>query len=320
MQERSIQKSLKILSLLTIVLIALGSYVRATGAGLSCPDWPLCFGRAVPKFEYGVAQEVIHRYIAAGVMLFSIFILYRGYRLRAKENGTFIFGLSIVSIVIVQAIFGGLTVTMKLNPFIVTTHLALGTLFFQTVATAAIANKKQTAKLVISDIGSKEGRKFRFWVGGVAALTYLQILIGGFVGASGAALACPDFPNCGIEYLSGAQIIQMTHRILAGVVTLSVLGLFIWSRKLQGASRFVSSKLLGINVGIISLQLIVGWLNLYFLITPAITVTHIVLAQAILLHLLLVWSRLGALVESPVVSQERAANESFNSQVRSASL
>ena len=103
MQERSIQKSLKILSLLTIVLIALGSYVRATGAGLSCPDWPLCFGRAVPKFEYGVAQEVIHRYIAAGVMLFSIFILYRGYRLRAKENGTFIFGLSIVSIVIVSA-------------------------------------------------------------------------------------------------------------------------------------------------------------------------------------------------------------------------
>ena len=32
-------------SLATYLLIVLGGLVRATGAGLACPDWPLCHGR-----------------------------------------------------------------------------------------------------------------------------------------------------------------------------------------------------------------------------------------------------------------------------------
>jgi heme A synthase len=28
----------------SFVLIVLGALVRAHGAGLACPDWPLCFG------------------------------------------------------------------------------------------------------------------------------------------------------------------------------------------------------------------------------------------------------------------------------------
>ena len=34
---------------LTFGLIVLGALVRAHGAGLACPDWPLCFGELVPE-------------------------------------------------------------------------------------------------------------------------------------------------------------------------------------------------------------------------------------------------------------------------------
>jgi len=204
-----LNKVFKILSLLTLILIGLGSYVRATGAGLACPDWPLCFGRAVPEFTYGVTQEMVHRYVAGGVILLTLFIVFEGWRKRESNRSLYNFGIAILALVLVQAVFGALTVTMKLNPFIVTTHLALGTLFFQAVSTYGFAGKSQK-----ETIASFASYSFRLLVFTTAILTFCQILIGGFVGASGASLACPGFPACGVPYASGAQVIQVMHRIL----------------------------------------------------------------------------------------------------------
>src|SRR5689334_16517053 len=74
------------LGAVSLVLVALGGYVRGTGAGLACPDWPLCYGRAVPaELKPGIAQEVGHRYLASivflGTLAFSVlaFINRRSY-------------------------------------------------------------------------------------------------------------------------------------------------------------------------------------------------------------------------------------------------
>ena len=72
---------LKILSGLLLLLIftqiSIGAAVRLTGSGLSCPDWPLCYGLWLPdqdklskisdvNFEfYQVMLEWIHRFNAA---------------------------------------------------------------------------------------------------------------------------------------------------------------------------------------------------------------------------------------------------------------
>src|ERR671914_1018263 len=63
---------------LTYALIVLGALVRATGSGLSCPDWPTCYGHWVPLpgeippeagYSYfQVMLEWVHRLIA-GVIL-----------------------------------------------------------------------------------------------------------------------------------------------------------------------------------------------------------------------------------------------------------
>jgi heme A synthase len=36
---------------LTGGLIAYGAWVRVSGSGLGCPDWPLCEGVVIPKLE-----------------------------------------------------------------------------------------------------------------------------------------------------------------------------------------------------------------------------------------------------------------------------
>ena len=120
----------------------------------------------------------------------------------------------------------------------------------------------------------------------------MQILIGGFVGASGAALACPDFPSCGTDYLSGAQEIQMTHRLIAFSLAAALIGIWLLSKRLPAASRVVAARPIFNTMILVFCQIFVGSLNLYYKISPLITVVHIILAQGILNHLILAFQSL----------------------------
>src|SRR5207245_5027010 len=56
--------------------IVLGGTVRGMGAGLACPDWPLCNGSLVPNVgDAGVLVEYVHRLVAVLTGLFVLFTL-----------------------------------------------------------------------------------------------------------------------------------------------------------------------------------------------------------------------------------------------------
>jgi heme a synthase len=79
---------------LTLCVIVFGAFVRLSDAGLSCPDWPTCYGRAAwPTTEAGVRRadaldvrplevhkawrEQVHRHLAAvlGVLVLALALL-----------------------------------------------------------------------------------------------------------------------------------------------------------------------------------------------------------------------------------------------------
>ncbi len=80
--------------ILALVVIVFGGFVRLSNAGLSCPDWPTCYGRAAwPVHEHEIAQanatferavethkawrEQFHRHIAAtlGLLVLALSLL-----------------------------------------------------------------------------------------------------------------------------------------------------------------------------------------------------------------------------------------------------
>lgn len=138
------------ISLITLFVVfaemVLGSWVKSIEGGLSCPQWPLCYGQLIPldstNFNpYTMTQvwsEYIHRLVATLVSFFLVLLCYLTYRHRDeitpnKEHvGQKRFQIAIIIVVLLalQVILGGLTVILDTNPYIVTSHLTVATILF----------------------------------------------------------------------------------------------------------------------------------------------------------------------------------------------
>jgi heme a synthase len=202
------QRALTLLTLfLTFDLVLFGAFTRLTDSGLGCPDWPGCYGNASPvgaRAQIDAAQsalpsgpvtlgkawvEMVHRYLAAAVgvlILVSTASSWFSARRRVGAISPWWPTLTLVWVCI-QGAFGALTVTMKLYPAIVTLHLLGGMVLLALLAAQTQAEGEPTLSL---PPGIKRATI------GVAALTTLQIALGGWVSTNYAVMACTDFPLC----------------------------------------------------------------------------------------------------------------------------
>lgn len=111
--------------------IVLGGTVRGMGAGLACPDWPLCHGSVVPDLaDPSVAVEYAHRLAAALTSLFFLITLAVVLLWFRSEPRLMILSVLSFAILVTQVGFGALTITSQLDWVVVTAHLALGTATF----------------------------------------------------------------------------------------------------------------------------------------------------------------------------------------------
>jgi cytochrome c oxidase assembly protein subunit 15 len=108
---------------LTFGLIVLGALVRAHEAGLACPDWPLCFGQAIPEMNLEVAFEWSHRVLAGSVAL--AFATLAGIAVAQPEARRRVGGWLALGTVLLlaQILLGALTVWQLLAAWTVTLHL-----------------------------------------------------------------------------------------------------------------------------------------------------------------------------------------------------
>ena len=197
--------------LLALVVSTLGAYVRLSDAGLSCPDWPGCYGRlGVPgEADASAAEaafperpldrvrawkEMVHRY-AAGLLGLLVLLLgvlaWRRSRPYRPPAGPFV----LIALVIFQALLGMWTVTLRLAPLIVTAHLLAG------LATLGLLwwlrlREGREARAAGPIFRSGGGPRLRGWALGALLVVCFQIALGGWTSANYAALACPDFPLC----------------------------------------------------------------------------------------------------------------------------
>src|SRR6516164_3037541 len=126
-----------VLAFCTLLLVVAGGLVTSRDAGLSVPDWPLSYGKLMPKMEGGIFYEHGHRMIATSVGIFTIVSLVWIFRVDGRK---WMRTLAVVALtaVIAQGVLGGLTVIMLLPWWISSSHASLAELFFATTVAMAI--------------------------------------------------------------------------------------------------------------------------------------------------------------------------------------
>ena len=109
----------------TLALLFLGSVVHATESSLACPDWPTCFGTMMPEMEGGVFWEHLHRLVAGGLILMFGLATWFAFQETGRGSWIRVASVSGVFLLLVQAVFGGLTVIYRLPDAISTSHLSM---------------------------------------------------------------------------------------------------------------------------------------------------------------------------------------------------
>ena len=162
--------NLFLLCLLFVYLVILaGGTVRATGAGMGCPDWPLCFGQIVPPMSekdlpnnwtdylHGSLAEnavfnPVHTWTEylnrlVGALLGVLVLTLSGFCLASSEVKvrTTLFATCALASVVFNGWLGSQVVASELRPVLVSLHM-VGAFFVQIFLILGFISLKSTGK------------------------------------------------------------------------------------------------------------------------------------------------------------------------------
>lgn len=228
--------------------IALGGVVRVTGSGLGCPDWPLCHGRPYPAPDVHSIIEYSHRTVGSVTGLLIIATVAAAWVVFARRRPIVpLLATASLAAVAVEGALGGVVVIRELQPWLVLIHLGLAMIILGLLLATAVMSLPSSA-------GSTSG------LGPVsiaaAGVTYVMLLTGSSVVASGADESCHSWPLCGGGFaldFSGANAFTMLHR-----GTVLVAGAFIVFVALKAAREASLRPVAIATLAVLALQVAIG--------------------------------------------------------------
>jgi cytochrome c oxidase assembly protein subunit 15 len=262
--------------------IALGALVRAHGAGLACPDWPLCFGDVVPRFDFKVAWEVSHRYVgwAFGAVTLALgFGVLRDAALRRAAGAIWGFCIALLAL---QGLLGALTVWQLLASWSVTSHLLVGNAWNASVLWLGLALRGFASGAPRPSIP----RAAQLSVALAAAFLLFQVALGGLVSSRYAGLACSKWPGCyddewfpvwGMGSLVGLHV---HHRANAYLLAAFIVWMAVATHRLPALAGRAK-----VALALVLVQMGVGIANVLLELRVEITALHTALAGALVLTL-----------------------------------
>ena len=286
----------------TYLLILVGGLVRASGAGLGCPDWPRCFGGWIPPasaadLPSGVdpAQfnatlmwtEYLNRLLGVTVGFLVLATVVSAWRHHRREPRILWTSVAALLLTGFQGWLGGQVVEAELAAWIVTAHMLVALvivslLLFATVYAyyAPVHSNSAAAAFASGGIERPDRSRRKALLGGTAALiaiTLFQVSLGTQV--RGKVDQALDAGIARDVALTTVGILDLTHRD----VSLAVFGVALvvmWSARRTGAQ--IIARWAFVALGLTLVQISLGLVMAYSSLPPPAQVLHLAVASLML--------------------------------------
>ncbi|MCS7110433.1 MAG: COX15/CtaA family protein [Candidatus Caldarchaeum sp.] len=130
-------------TVLSVVTMTMGSYVSRIGAGMACPDWPLCPFDPDPF----IVLEFSHRIVAFATFIAGLFTFVTGWKTSLRPLSFLAFTTLVLQVFLV----GAVVIYTAIPPIVVAVHQAFAAsvlALHSSLATAAyIASKPEKPKI-----------------------------------------------------------------------------------------------------------------------------------------------------------------------------
>jgi heme a synthase len=287
--ESSFRRWCGLTTVTTYLLLAVGGLVRASGAGLGCPDWPKCFDRWIPPTHrsqvpasidpmlFNVTKawlEYLNRAlgVVVGILILGTLVLaLRHFRHRPRVWGPVLGATLLVGF---QGWLGGQVVLTGLRPLVLTLHLVVALVIAGLLVYAFMASVPVNE----TSAGFSGGLRRPALLAATALLA--QITLGALVRGEVQDLqTATQLPRS--EWFAHLSGLARYHQQLAVPVAAALAYVSFLGLRAGGAFRW-SHRLSQLLLVLLSVQVLAGYALAYFSFPPLAQVLHLWVATLLM--------------------------------------
>jgi cytochrome c oxidase assembly protein subunit 15 len=286
---------------ITYLLILVGGLVRASGAGLGCPDWPRCFGSWIPPASaaalpppFDPAQfnptlmwtEYLNRLLGVTVGFTILATTISAWRHHRRDPHIFWPAFLALLLTGYEGWLGGRVVAHELAPWIVTAHLVLAIVIVLLLLYATVyAIYRRPALALAARPGADEDADrlprttLMATIVVMILVTLGQVAVGTQVRGN-----VDDALDRGVardDALATVGTLDGVHRTAAlAVVSLAMISLLVvWSK--HPREKIITQWTYAV-VGLAALQIVLGGIMAFVSLAPAAQVLHLTVASLLM--------------------------------------
>lgn len=238
LERRSLRAASLTAMIAAILIIVGGGVVRVTGSGLGCPDWPACTdGSLAPTAQMGIHAtiEFANRLLTTVLCAAVGWVIIAARLQREPVPAITRWAWVQFWLVVLNAVIGGVTVWVKLNPFMVAGHFLAATLLL----TAAAITWDKTQNLIAGERPASTGKLKALGTIMLAANAVLVIAGTAVTGSGPHAGDSADVPRMGFDWLG----ITVFHALVAVLALATVVVMWRTANQQQLASVSRKAKM-----------------------------------------------------------------------------